>query len=98
FSPERSRGWELHDRCCRAAPLCPVSPPPRMLGLALGVLTAASSIGLAAGPAIGGFLTHLLSWHWIFLINIPIGIVGIIYAHMVIPPWIIRQRRRRHLI
>ncbi|GAB7016749.1 MFS transporter [Methanogenium cariaci] len=65
--------------------LCVRYLPPRMLGLALGVLTAASSIGLAAGPAIGGFLTHLLSWHWIFLINIPIGIVGIIYAHMVIP-------------
>ena len=65
--------------------ICVRSLPPRMLGVALGVLTAASSIGLAAGPAIGGFLTHLLSWHWIFLINIPIGIVGIIYAHWIIP-------------
>ncbi len=65
--------------------LCVRCLPPRMLGVSLGVLTAASSIGLAAGPAIGGFLTHLFSWHWIFLINIPIGIIGILYAHWIIP-------------
>jgi len=65
--------------------LCVRCLPPSMLGISLGVLTAASAIGLAAGPAIGGFLTHLLSWHWIFLINIPIGIVGILFAHWIIP-------------
>ena len=65
--------------------LCVRCLPPRMLGVALGTLTAASSIGLAAGPALGGILTHFFSWHWIFLINIPIGIIGILYAHWVIP-------------
>ncbi|WP_342678659.1 MFS transporter [Methanofollis sp. UBA420] len=65
--------------------LCVRYLPPRMLGIALGVLTAANSIGFAAGPAIGGILTHYLSWHWIFLINIPIGIIGILFASRVIP-------------
>lgn len=65
--------------------LCVRCLPPRMLGAALGVLTATSSLGLAAGPAIGGILTHFLSWHWIFLINIPIGIAGILFARTVIP-------------
>jgi len=60
--------------------------PAPMLGMALGVIAATASIGFAAGPAIGGILTQALSWHWIFLINIPIGILGTIFAARVIPP------------
>src|SRR5262249_33454727 len=32
------------------------------------------------GPALGGFITTYISWHWIFLINIPIGLAGIALA------------------
>ena len=59
--------------------------PANMLGTALGVIAATASIGFAAGPAIGGILTQHLSWHWIFLVNIPIGILGILFAARVIP-------------
>ena len=59
--------------------------PPQKLGAGMGVLAAASSIGFAAGPALGGIITHVLSWHWIFLINIPIGIIGIVFSLRVIP-------------
>ena len=59
--------------------------PAGMLAMALGVLATTSSIGFAVGPAIGGFLTQYFSWHWIFLINIPIGIAGILFAARVIP-------------
>jgi len=65
--------------------LCVRCLPPTMLGAAMGVLGASSSIGFALGPALGGMITHILSWHWIFLINIPIGICGIILAARVIP-------------
>jgi len=65
--------------------LCIRYLPPAMLGTALGVIAATSSIGFAAGPAIGGILTQHLSWHWIFLVNIPIGILGILFAARVIP-------------
>jgi EmrB/QacA subfamily drug resistance transporter len=65
--------------------LCIRYLPAEMLGTALGVIAATSSIGFAAGPAIGGILTQHLSWHWIFLVNIPIGILGIIFAARVIP-------------
>jgi EmrB/QacA subfamily drug resistance transporter len=65
--------------------LCIRYLPPAMLGTALGVIAATSSIGFAAGPAIGGILTQHLSWHWIFLVNIPIGIIGILFASRVIP-------------
>ena len=65
--------------------LCIRYLPSEMLGTALGVIAATSSIGFAAGPAIGGILTQNLSWHWIFLVNIPIGILGIIFAARVLP-------------
>ncbi|MCK9579971.1 MAG: MFS transporter [Methanoregula sp.] len=65
--------------------LCIRYLPANMLGTALGVIAASASIGFAAGPAIGGILTQYLSWHWIFLVNIPIGIIGIIFAARVIP-------------
>jgi MFS family permease len=66
--------------------LCIRYLPKEMLGTALGVIAATASIGFAAGPAIGGILTQYLSWHWIFLVNIPIGIIGILFASRVIPP------------
>lgn len=65
--------------------LCIRYLPKEMLGTALGVIAATASIGFAVGPAIGGFLTEYLSWHWIFLVNIPIGIMGILFAARVIP-------------
>jgi len=66
--------------------LCIRYLPASMLGMALGVIAATASIGFAVGPAIGGILTQYLSWHWIFLVNIPIGIIGILFAFRVIPP------------
>ena len=42
-------------------------------------------IGPAVGPLIGGFLTTYLSWHWIFFINVPIGLAGIALATTYIP-------------
>jgi EmrB/QacA subfamily drug resistance transporter len=65
--------------------LCIRYLPKEMLGTALGVIAATASIGFAAGPAIGGILTQYLSWHWIFLVNIPIGIMGILFSAKVIP-------------
>jgi len=65
--------------------LCIRYLPPDMLGTALGVIAAACSIGVAAGPVIGGIITQHLSWHWIFLIDIPIGIIGILFVTRVVP-------------
>lgn len=47
---------------------------------ALAWLTVPALLGPLTGPLIGGFLTTYLSWHWIFWINIPIGIAGIILS------------------
>ena len=52
---------------------------------ALGVWSASLASGGAVGVLIGGILTDLLSWRWIFLINIPVGVVGLIVGRWVIP-------------
>ena len=48
--------------------------PPEQRGLALGVWSAISGIGVAAGPLVGGALTQAASWHLIFWVNVPIGL------------------------
>ena len=54
-------------------------------GWALGILATVISLGIAAGPILGGFITEYTSWHWIFLINVPIGIIAVILAARYLP-------------
>ena len=49
-------------------------------------VTVPALIGPVVGPPLGGFITTYLSWHWIFLINIPIGLLGIFMAMKFIDP------------
>ena len=56
------------------------STPRNELVSAMAWLTIPALLGPITGPLIGGFLTTYLSWHWIFWINIPIGIAGILLA------------------
>jgi len=44
---------------------------------AMSYLTVAGLLGSVLGPPLGGLLVTLLSWHWIFLVNVPIGMLGI---------------------
>jgi EmrB/QacA subfamily drug resistance transporter len=52
---------------------------------AMAWVTTPALIGPVMGPPIGGFITTYASWHWIFLINVPIGILGIFLATKYIP-------------
>jgi EmrB/QacA subfamily drug resistance transporter len=49
--------------------------PPEKRGLALGVWSGISGVAVALGPLVGGAVIELASWHWIFWINVPIGLV-----------------------
>jgi EmrB/QacA subfamily drug resistance transporter len=53
---------------------------------AMAWVTVPALVGPVLGPPLGGFITTYLTWHWIFLINIPIGMVGIFMALRYIDP------------
>jgi len=50
--------------------------PPSERGKALGISGSMVSVGIVIGPVLGGILIGALSWHWIFFVNLPIGILG----------------------
>lgn len=52
---------------------------------AMAYLTVPALIGPVVGPPLGGFLATYMTWHWIFWINVPIGLVGLYLAGRVIP-------------
>src|SRR4030065_108437 len=54
-------------------------------GKALGISGTVVSIGIVVGPALGGWILDSLSWHWIFLVNLPVGIVGLILVGRFVP-------------
>ncbi|TCS84432.1 MFS transporter [Tepidibacillus fermentans] len=59
--------------------------PPNERGKFMGVTAVSVSVALATGPVLGGFLTTHFGWPSIFYINLPIGIIGYIWANRVIP-------------
>ncbi len=59
--------------------------PRHQLVDAMAWLTIPALIGPIVGPPFGGFLTTYLSWHWIFIINIPIGILGMVLVGFALP-------------
>ena len=52
--------------------------PPRERGRYVGMITSVFAVGSVVGPLVGGFFTEQLSWRWIFIVNIPIGIIALI--------------------
>lgn len=58
---------------------------PERVGRVMAVLGIPMLLGPIFGPIIGGALIDSASWHWIFLINLPIGIAAIAYAGVVLP-------------
>ncbi|MCF4098053.1 MFS transporter [Maritalea mediterranea] len=61
-------------------------------------LTMPALFGPLAGPPVGGFLTTYFSWHWIFYINIPIGLIGIVLASKYLPGTGYRDKRKLDIV
>lgn len=51
-----------------------------------GLFGAVFGISALIGPALGGFLTDNLSWHWVFFVNLPIGAVALVIIWRLLPP------------
>jgi EmrB/QacA subfamily drug resistance transporter len=58
---------------------------PSRVGQVMAVLGVPMLLGPICGPILGGWLIQIASWHWIFLINLPIGICGLVFAYLVLP-------------
>src|SRR5262249_15726037 len=55
-------------------PLLSEASPPAKRGLAIGAWSGISGLGVALGPVVGGAVVDGISWHWIFWLNVPIGL------------------------
>lgn len=67
--------------------------PAERRAAALGMWSAISGLGVALGPIAGGLLTAGLSWHWIFWVNVPIGIAAAVLAPRVLEEGFGRRER-----
>jgi len=52
---------------------------------ALGVYAAAQAVGISAGPVIGGLLLGTWGWPWVFWINVPFGLLAVVFGWLVLP-------------
>src|SRR6185312_5846999 len=59
--------------------------PPERRGVAMSVWGATAGVATLVGPLAGGVLVDSLGWQWIFFVNVPIGIVGLVLAVRLIP-------------
>jgi EmrB/QacA subfamily drug resistance transporter len=94
-----SIGWLIAFRIGQAvggAAMAPISLailmtafPARQRGAAIGIWGALGSVAAAVGPTLGGLLVTYGAWHWIFFVNIPIGILALVFVFLVVP-----ERRR----
>lgn len=60
---------------------------------ALSFIAIPGLVGPVVGPVLGGWLVQALSWHWIFLINVPMGVAGWVAARRLLPQDEVRTRR-----
>jgi EmrB/QacA subfamily drug resistance transporter len=58
---------------------------PKRMGRLMAILGVPMLLGPIGGPILGGWLIDTASWHWIFLINVPIGVIALVYALAALP-------------
>ena len=59
--------------------------PPSERGKVLGMIGTAVALGTLTGPSLGGLLVEQLNWHWVFWAKIPVGIIGYLGVHFILP-------------
>ncbi|MFT3714732.1 MAG: MFS transporter [Gordonia sp. (in: high G+C Gram-positive bacteria)] len=59
--------------------------PPEKRGAAMGIWGTVAGVATLVGPLLGGVLTDSFGWEWIFFINLPVGLIGLVMAQMLVP-------------
>ncbi len=69
--------------------------PAEKRGMAFAMYAMAVVVAPAIGPTLGGWITDNFNWHWIFFINIPVGLLSLFLTHRFVedPPWLKEERR-----
>ncbi|MCH5247916.1 MAG: MFS transporter [Muribaculaceae bacterium] len=67
--------------------------PPEMLGRGLAINAMTVAIATALGPTLGGTILSFTSWHWLFLINVPIGIIAFLMGFKYLPQNVKKDHR-----
>ena len=70
-------------------------PAKRSQGFALYGI--AVVVAPAVGPTLGGWLSDNLSWHWCFLINVPVGLISLVLIYLIVPSSPEKQKERERL-
>ncbi|MDR8915699.1 putative transport protein HsrA [Burkholderia multivorans] len=52
---------------------------------ALAFVSIAAQLGPIVGPTLGGWLTQAISWHWVFIVNVPVGAIGLVAVQRFLP-------------
>ncbi|MDO8213769.1 DHA2 family efflux MFS transporter permease subunit [Conexibacter sp. CPCC 206217] len=83
-------GWLIGFRAFQAVGAGMIAPlgfamtalvfPPRERGKGLAMIAVVALVANGLGPVIGGGLIEIASWHWIFIINLPLGVIGVLLA------------------
>jgi EmrB/QacA subfamily drug resistance transporter len=67
--------------------------PVKERGLALGLNAVVVSLGVSAGPTIGGIITQYLTWRWIFYVNVPLGLLILLAAFLYYKEPVVQKRQ-----
>ncbi|HXD66293.1 MAG TPA: MFS transporter [Solirubrobacteraceae bacterium] len=59
--------------------------PPDRRGMVVGVYGGLAGLAVALGPIVGGAIAQAIDWHWIFWINVPIGIAAVVFGLRLLP-------------
>ena len=69
--------------------------PPRQRGMAFAIYGMAVVLAPAIGPTLGGYITDHFSWRWVFLINVPVGVLSLVLTNRVVvdPPRLVEAKK-----
>ncbi len=72
--------------------------PPEKRGMAFAAFAVVVVVGPVLGPTLGGFITEYSSWHWVFLINVPVGIIALFMVEIFVDePKAVKAARAKKL-